>query len=36
MTRDERWLERNIVAKGFIEKNKRNPRKHSDEGVDGI
>ncbi len=31
MTRDERCLERYNMAKGFIEDNKRNPRKHSDE-----
>ena len=31
MTQDERWLLRYNEVKGFIEENKRNPSKHSDE-----
>ena len=28
MTQDERWLERNIEVKAFIETNHRNPSRH--------
>ena len=31
MTQDERWLEKYNEVVEFIEKNKRNPSKHSDE-----
>lgn len=31
MTQDELWLAKYDEVKGFIEKNKRNPSKHSDE-----